>query len=276
MMNSRLTLDNQSAVVLHHYNYRDSSLIVNFFLSDMGKISAIAKGVKGKKSKHSQLVILQPFQKLKISLSGKQELLYLKNFELTTQFDHEADTGTDLTASSGWNLSGKSLYCAYYINELLLRLLPSHTDCNEIFTLYDQILNVLSDISAQQISNQHISDKEQSRFSVQYEVPLRIFELKLLDYLGYGLNFSHDFQSNLAVDDKKQYYYVIDSGPSELPVNGVKYLMISGRTLLSLANGQITDQKTLQQSKQLLKWALAEHLGHKPLKSREIFKQLYC
>ena len=123
-MNSRIDLENKSAVVLHYYNYRDSSLIVNFFLSDYGKISAIAKGIKGKKSKQNQFALLQPFQKLKISLTGKHELLILKNIEST---------------SINWKLSGKPLYCAYYLNELLLRLLQFRHQLLKCHTLHPPI-----------------------------------------------------------------------------------------------------------------------------------------
>ena len=260
-MNSRVNLDNKSAIVLHHYNYRDTSLIVNFFLSDFGKVSAIAKGVKGKKLKQNQFALFQPFQKLTVSLTGKQELLILKSIELTSESNHEP-------ILNAWKLSGKSLYCAYYINELLLRLLPSHTDCSDIFSLYEQVLNILSHSSDQESSNQHDL--------LHLEAPLRIFELKFLEYLGYGLNLSHDIQSDLPIDNEKKYYYIIDSGPSESPISGIKKLVISGRTLINLSRAQLSDKKTLQESKQLLKWALAEHLGSKPLKSREMFKQLYC
>ncbi len=250
-MNSRVDLDDKSAIVLHHYDYRDSSLIVNFFLSDFGLVSAIAKGVKGKKSKQNQSTLLQPFQELKVSLTGKGELLILKNIELGSE-----------SVSATWSLSGKSLYCAYYLNELLLRLLPSNTDCHSIFELYTQILTVLSHTVNQ--TSEH------------YEMPLRIFELKLLEYLGYGLNLSFDIHSDLPVKAEKQYSYIIDSGPTETPVEDENNFILSGKTLLDLVDGQLSDKKTLQQSKQLLKCALAQHLGNKPLKSREMFKQLYC
>lgn len=254
-MNSRINLDNQSAIVLHRYNYRDSSLIIDFFLSDFGRVSAIAKGVKSNKSKHNQSILLQPFKKLKVSLTGKGDLLILKNVELTTELTSDSTV-------SDWDLSGKALYCAYYLNELLLRLLPSNTDCHLILTLYEQALSLLSCTSGQQAKH--------------FEMPLRIFELKLLEYLGYGLNLSHDSHTGMPVEQQKQYYYLIDSGPIETPVEGIRNLAIRGKTLLDLAEGQFSDQKTLQECKQLLKWALAEHLGDKPLKSRNIFKQLYC
>lgn len=244
-MNSRVNLDNKEAVVLHHHDYRNSSQIVHFFVNDYGKVSAVAKGVK--QSKKQTFSLLQPFQKLTISLTGKHELLTLKNVEATTV---------------QWKLNGKSLYCAYYINELLLRLLPSHTDCQEIFKLYDSALSLLFQCSVQG--------------AVSYELPLRLFELKLLEFLGYGLNLNHEINSGKALEADKQYHYIIDSGPSEQAPSSVKSLAISGTTLRALEKVDFSEQKTLQESKQLLKWALAEHLGDKPLKSRELFKQLYC
>ena len=260
-MNSRSNLDNKEAVVLHHFDYRNSSLIVSFFISDAGKISAIAKGVKGSKgvrSKRSQLALLQPFQKVMVSLSGKQDLLILKSIEST---------------STNWKLTGKSLYCAYYVNELLLRLLPSHMDCQEIFQLYHQVLTLLAQSSEHGITD--VSNRE-AQHIVLYEAPLRLFELKLLEFLGYGLNLTDEIQSGFPVQAEKSYHYLIESGPSEVPIANTNTLLVSGSTLINLSNSQLSEHKTLQESKQLLKWALAEHLGNKPLKSREMYKQLYC
>ncbi|MCW8931056.1 MAG: DNA repair protein RecO [Gammaproteobacteria bacterium] len=264
---TKINLDNKSAVVLHHYNYRDSSLIVNFFLSDFGLVSAVAKGIKGKKNKQNQFVLLQPFKRLKVSLTGKNDLLILTSVELSNVFVKDL-------SSQVWDLSGKPLYCAYYINELLLRLLPSHTNCYEIFSLYEHTLDILSHFSSNNSKQPSIGDNEE--VSIQYEVPLRMFEIKLLEYLGYALNLSYDVETNLVIESDKQYYYILDTGPTLIPVDNIKNLVISGSTLINMSNHQFTDQKTLQESKQLLKWALAVHLGEKPLKSREMFKQLYC
>jgi len=242
MITSRINLDQQHSVVLHSYHYQNSSLIVNFFLKNHGKVSAIAKGVNTKKSGGNHSVLLQPFQSTIVSLTGKQELLILKNIE-----------ATDIH----WQLSGKALYCAYYINELLLRLLPSYSDCSDIFILYNKVMTILA------------SGLE------YFEAPLRFFELKLLEFLGYGLNLEFDCESDASINRDKNYYYVLYSGASENKPMASQYLVISGQSLLDLAHNQLSNPQSLQQSKQLLKWALAEHLGHQPLKSREIFKQLY-
>lgn len=245
MMISRVELESKEAVVLHQHDYRNSSLIVHFFIKDYGKISAVARGVK--QSKKNDYALLQPFQKIIVSLAGKNDLLNLKSIE---------------QSSKSWSLTGKSLYCAYYLNELLLRLLPSHSDCQSIFELYFQILDLL--------------DANVSQASLHYEASLRLFELKLLEFLGYGLNLSYEVDTGDSIETGKDYYYCIHSGPSlSVPDHG-QYLSISGQTLNELANCKLCKQKTLQESKQLLKWALAEQLGDKPLKSREMFKQLYC
>jgi len=243
MIPVRTNLDNHCAVVLHSYHYQNSSLIVNFFLRDYGKVSAIARGAKRKRAKDNSFSLLQPFQNVIVSLTGKQELLILKTIE---------------AGQTHWELSGKALYCAYYINELLLRLLPSETECADIFILYNKTLNFLAENPT------------------QFEAPLRIFELKLLEFLGYGLNLDYAIDSEQAIEVDKIYYYHIGSGASEKKDFAAASLAISGKTLVDLAQRQLFDAKTLQQSKQLLKWALAEHLGCKPLKSREIYKQLYA
>lgn len=259
-MTSRVNLDNQAAVILHQYDYRNSSLIVNFFMSNFGKVSAIAKGVKGKgqsKSRQNQISLFQPFQKLMVSLTGKQDLLTLKNIELSASGQKQ-----------NWQLRGKSLYCAYYINELLLRLLPSHTDCQEIFSLYQQVLDALAECS-------DLEHSDQRQTMILYEAPLRFFELNLLELLGYGLNLINDISSDSQIEVDKEYFYNIESGPSHIEVPGVKQLHIGGNTLINLNNRQLSDEKTLQEGKLLLKWAINEHLANKPLKSRELFKQLY-
>ena len=262
-MNSRVNLDNQAAVILHQYNYRNNSLIIHFFLSNFGKVSAIAKGVKGQSksaAKRNPMALFQPFQKLLVSLTGKHDLLTLKNIELNCEAD-----------DCHWKFRGKSLYCAYYINELLLRLLPSHIDCQEIFQCYHQALNALLECSETENS-----EKESSDNLILYDVPLRFFECDLLELLGYGLNLIEEVSTGNMIDIDRNYFYLLQSGPSVVKLPEIKQLHISGSTLYDLANRKLITHKSLQESKLLLRWAINEHLGDKPLKSRELFKQLYC
>ncbi len=250
-MPSRIKLDNKTAVVLHHHNYQDNSLIVHFFIQDIGKLSALARGVKN--SKKNRYSLLQPFQKLSISLTGKGDLLTLTQVESITGSDSEK-----------WSLKGKSLYCAYYINELLLNMLPGQTDCTAIFSLYNEVLKLLS----QNEPTQNETDIH------HYEIPLRLFELKMMEFLGYGLNLTTEYHTGEPVNAELNYYYQPDCGPALQENPETRNFLISGQTLLNLSQNQFNDQKTLHESKQLLKWAISRHLT-KPLKSRELFKQLY-
>ncbi|MBE9526500.1 MAG: DNA repair protein RecO C-terminal domain-containing protein, partial [Proteobacteria bacterium] len=103
-----------------------------------------------------------------------------------------------------------------------------------------------------------------------------IFELNLLEQLGYALNLVNEVSSGELISPGANYFYTMESGPSLINIPGIKQLAISGQTLINLEKKDLHDHKTLQESKQLLKWAINEHLGDKPLKSRELFKQLYC
>ncbi len=258
-MVSRINLHNQTAAVLHHFPYRNNSLIIYFFLPEQGKVSVIARGIR--QSRKNLMSSVQPFQELKISLSGKGDLLYLKDID---------------TVSRVWKLKGKSLYCAYYLNELLLRLLPADTECADIFSLYSETLNLFlypqHDAAAKFDRKNDISENKH----INLEIPLRYFELKLLEFLGYGLNLVRDTHTGGTVLAHKQYYYDINAGPSLHRHSASELIVVSGQTLINLSRLQFNDKQTLHESKQLLKCALSAHLGYRPLKSRETFRQLYC
>ena len=64
----------QPAYVLHHRPYRDTSRILELFTRDHGRVSVFARGARGgTKSGASLLPILQPFNRLLVSWSGRGE-----------------------------------------------------------------------------------------------------------------------------------------------------------------------------------------------------------
>ena len=97
-----------NAYVLHRRPYRETSYIVDFFTLEEGRVSAVAKGVKNSKSDKKSL--LQPFQHLRLQLSGKSELKNLRHVE---------------SVSPSINLVGTALFCAMYVNELTNRVMPA-------------------------------------------------------------------------------------------------------------------------------------------------------
>lgn len=140
----------QPAFVLHTYPWRETSLIVEFFTRDFGRISMVARGAKRPTSQYRGL--LNPFCPLTLSYSGKGEVKNLLRCEWYGNIP----------------LSEKVLMSAFYINELLVRLLPKGIPEKPLFTQYYETLKKLS------------SEEESA-------ICLRYFEADLLKALGYGL-----------------------------------------------------------------------------------------
>ncbi len=226
--------------VLHQRAYRETSLLLDVFSRDHGRIGLVANGVSSRRSQRR--LLLQAFKPLLLAWSGKGELQNLT--------DVEAD-------GKLIGLEGNSLFCGFYMNELLLRLLHRHDPCPEIFLLYQSTLIRLS------------GDGD-------IESILRFFEKHLLNALGYGLNLLKDAETGENVIAEQEYTYLAELGPvraiSLQQNDGVK---VRGQTLLALASGQtFNDVQTRHEAKILMRYLLSPLLGDKPLHSRKFFKTM--
>ena len=101
------------------------------------------------------------------------------------------------------------------------------------------------------------------------EATLRIFELDLLEAVGYGLQLDYDLQNNKAVDPLTRYHFNAEQGPIAAPDG-----LFSGKTLLALKAGELTDSNTLYEAKTLMRKVIAVYLHGKPLKSRAVINQI--
>ena len=150
-------------------------------------------------------------------------------------------------------LAGKSLFCGYYLNELLMHLLPREDAHAKLFSVYADTLR---------------------RFAAgARESDLRCFERALLQELGYGLTLETD-ASGLAVDLDGHYAYEIERGPVRLPAPGNSTLSVSGRTLIDLAREDFSDPRSLAEAKQLMRTLIGHYTAGKTLASRRIFREL--
>ena len=140
--------DNQAVYVLHTYPFKETSLVVELFSQQFGRIAAVAKGARRPRS--AMRGMLQSFQMLAGAWSGKNELKTL----------HSLDWNAGLTL-----LNGEALMCGFYMNELLLRLLPREDAHVNLFQHYE--------IALQTLANE-----------TDLATTLRRFELKLLQELG--------------------------------------------------------------------------------------------
>lgn len=232
------TRSNQHVYVLHTYPFKETSLVVELFTREYGRIAAVAKGARRPRS--AMRGMLQSFQPLLGAWSGKAELKTLHSLEW--------DAGLLL-------LQGDALMCAFYLNELLLRLLPREDAHDALFDYYAQTLKALAK-------------------SQDLAASLRRFELKMLQEMGYAVPLTHDTQEN-PIEAQRQYVYIAEVGATPLTQQALESgVQLSGKTLLQMAADQYAETQTQQQSKQLMRYLLAHYLGDKPLHTRQLLIDL--
>jgi DNA repair protein RecO (recombination protein O) len=228
--------EDQDIYILHTYPFKETSLIAELFSKNHGRIPVVAKGARRPRS--SLRGMLQSFQLLQATWSGRGEMKTLHNIEWCDKF---------------LQVDGNALICGFYINELIIRLLPREDSHKKLFDFYHHTMKVLAG-------------------GINLEVALRRFELRLLQELGYEVPLKEDESGELIIADKL-YVYEVEYGPSELSKtnNGVKIL---GQTLLDMAEDEYKEDNTQLQSKQLMRYLISHYLGDKPLNSRKLFTNL--
>lgn len=240
--------DNQAVYVLHTYPFKETSLVVELFSQQHGRLAAVAKGAR---RPHSAMRgMLQSFQLLAGAWSGKNELKTL----------HSLDWSAGLTL-----LKGEALMCGFYMNELLLRLLPREDAHENLFDYYDATLKTLA-------TEQNLMAGQSALAAKNLAITLRRFELKLLQEMGYAVPLQHD-ENDGAIETDRVYRYEAEYGACDLNAtkNGIT---LNGSTLLNMANDDYSELQTQNQSKQLMRYLLAHYLGDKPLHTRQLLIDL--
>jgi DNA repair protein RecO (recombination protein O) len=239
-MNLRSKVDGQPAYVLHTYPFRETSLIVEVFSRDFGRMALLARGARRPRAAIRGL--LMAFQPLEVAWAGKGEVLTLMKAEW--------QGGQPL-------LAGEALFCGYYLNELLMHLLPREDPHDRLFAGY---AGMLSRLAADPLGKVHEAD-------------LRRFEKILLQELGYGLTLNHDSEG-LPIRADAHYTYRMEQGPVRLEHDQAAAQVVSGKTLLDLEADDYSDQRSRQESKALMRTLMAYYLAGKELETRKIFKEL--
>ncbi len=231
----------QPAYVLHSRPYRETSLLVDLITPEYGCLRVVVRGANNTKSGLRNR--LQPFRHVIVSWYGKGELKTLKTVEETAVIH---------------SLKGNALFSGLYLNELLLRLISGQDDCNNIFNLYANILAAMACIK-------------------DIQPLLRIFELQLLEQLGYAIPFPEKCLQRSSDEQANVYHYQVEGVFSvvqgTIKAKNIRYF--SHYDLTAISQGDYSKQQTLQAAKRLMRLAIAPLLGNKELKSRTLFiKQL--
>ena len=225
--------NNDNCFLLHQRSYGETSIIADVFTQKSGKISFIAKGAKKPKSKFFGYLV--PFQKLKITYSGRSELKTL--------------TSIDRDLASNSNTFSKVSYSLLYINELLMKLLPKDAKHEELFVLYDEFLKKIK-------KNNNL------------EISLRHFELDLLDMLGYGFDYDSEIDSNEPIEAELSYVFVSERGFRKSNSSSFK-----GKDIFSIKKRKL-EEVPLKYLKEITTKAIGICLEGKDLTSRKIFKSI--
>ncbi|OGT45574.1 MAG: DNA repair protein RecO [Gammaproteobacteria bacterium RIFCSPHIGHO2_12_FULL_38_11] len=226
-------IDLTPVYVLHTRPYSNTSLIVEFFSQHHGRISAVARSARGPQSRYKGQ--LQLFTPMLTSWSGHHELKTLGNIELSG-LPHQ--------------LNQKYLFCGFYLNELIIRLLHKDDPHPGLFDRYSKSLCSLE-------KNEDIPPI------------LRLFEKKLLEELGYALSLTQEAKTRLPIVADNFYRYEHHQG--FLRCDEKDHFAFSGNDLLSIAQEKFDTDLTLQATKRLMRLALTHLLGSNPLNSRKFF-----
>jgi len=235
-----MRVETQVAYILHKRPYRDTSQILDVFTRDYGRVSLMSRGSRNPKAKVAGL--LQILSPLLVSWGGRGDLFFLNSVELA-----------DLKPPG---LKGKSLKSAMYVNELLIYMLHKNDVHTDVFDLYHECLYDLREI-------------------LNIEKTLRLFEKKLLQSLGFGLNLVTDADTGKPVEKHCHYAYHFEHGPVLCQENrqSKHNPVLSGGSLIAYENNQFESEHHFSEIKSLMRYVLNGHLGHQKLRSRELFRK---
>ncbi len=225
----------EPAYVLHRRPWRETSLMVDVFSLNAGRVTVIARGANSAKSPLKAL--LQPFQPLVLDWTGRSDLKTL------TQTD--VRPGPSLTRTL-------ALYSGLYVNELLQRTLPLADPNPRLFAAYIDLLNELSRVA-------------------DVEPVLRQFEKTFAGELGYSFAWDQttDTEEDVLIDGL--YYYDPQQGILANPSGTARLQGLSGETLKALAAGDLESPDCRRVAKRVTRVLVDFLLQGRELNSRRLF-----
>jgi len=238
-----------AAFVLHSYDWSESSLILDLFTREQGRIAVAAKGAK---RPFSQLRgVLLPFQRIAVTLgrhASGEEGAEISNLR-----------GADWSGGPAM-LTGAALFSGFYVNELLMKLLARHDPHPALFDAYAATLVALGDAG-----------------EARGQSALRAFEIVLLKEIGLLPDLGIETATGRPVLAEERYRVLADAGVVAAP--GATDATASGATLATvqaaLAGGDVAAlqrvaARALAELRPLLRAQLAYHLGTDSLRTRRV------
>jgi DNA repair protein RecO (recombination protein O) len=231
--------------VLHRYDWSESSLILDLFTREQGRLAVAAKGVK---RPYSQLrPVLLPFQRLHVTLARAR-----------AHPDEAAPPEVQTLRAADW--AGGA---AMLTNELLMKLLARHDPHPRLFDAYAQTLPALA-----------------SRDDASVQAALRAFELVLLKEVGVLPDLSLLTLTQRAVGERDRVQLLPEAGvataqPGETGLSGSVLIGLQA----ALDHGSVAALRqacsaALPELKAALRALLHYHLGTPVMRTRQVMIDL--
>jgi DNA repair protein RecO (recombination protein O) len=224
--------------VLHQRPYRNTSQLLECVTAAHGRVGIVARG--SRRAASGQRALLQPFAPLRLSWHQRGELGRLTLVE---------------PAGTSYELAAQHLLAGYYANELLLRLTARDDPNVEVFSCYSRCLAELA-------GGAHVART------------MRIFEMRLLQALGYGLELDADADTGEPLHADRSYAFEAEHGLHVASADDPDAELFSGRDLISLREESLDDDDSLRAAQRLLGRVLRVYLGERPLKSRLVLQDV--
>jgi len=229
-------VESEPVFVLHRRPYRETSLLVEGFSLNHGRVGLVCRGVRRRR-----VAVLHPFQLLEGSWQGRGDLFTMTRSEVTRS--HRL-------------VETRISICGLYLNELLLKLVPRGAPAPGLFRCYAQTLATLT--AAKDV-----------------EPALRVFEFELLRALGYGLTLDHD-SAGMPLSSNGRYRFVGERGlvycDGDGDGDGAARDTVSGDAVRALRDQCLEDRELARQVKNLLGMALEHQLQGRELQTRKLLR----
>jgi DNA repair protein RecO (recombination protein O) len=151
-------------------------------------------------------------------------------------------------------LAGDALFMGFYVNELVMKMLPREDGNVGLFEAYRTVLAALPNPASR-------------------ELGLRCFERALIDALGYGVTFAAD-AGGAPVEPNARYAFRADAGAIRLQAGQTADPELAGQTLLDLEAGRLDNPVSAREARQLMRALVHHHLNGKPLATRQMMGEM--
>ena len=235
-------VNDQAAFILHRRDYQNTSLILDLFTRDFGRVSVLVKSAK----KRKDVASFQIGHRLSISWSGHAELKTLLHIE-----------------SRMIALSVKSFAAVFYVNELLIYLIAKGDGYSKLFDSYQMFLLELGQLIETALDYQY-----------HLEVLLRNFEIDLMTVLGYMPRLDRLSQDGDGVSSEQSYEFDVLNGASHCNTEDSTHQVFNGGDLIAIQKRDFTTEQTLRAAKKLMRVIIEFNLQGRKLRSREFYNKL--